>query len=132
MQGQTLENPTSRPPIDRFVYRMLAGIVMGIAVLNAGFATNTHLQRIPNLKRVLESVKLESVGRGGEWLLNRHFLVTSAAIGALGVSIGAFRNPTRSVIVFSYSLNFIAIAMTIAAEVAITRVWTRILSRVLQ
>ena len=132
MQGQTIETSTKHPPMDRFVYRMLAGIALAICVLNAGFVLNMRFQRLPNLERVVESVKLESIGRGGELLMKWNFIANAAAMLALGLSIAAFWKLGRSQIVLAYLISFIAIGTTVAAEIAITRVWTRILSRVLQ
>lgn len=132
MSAQPKAAPLTPTPVDPFVYRMLAGIVLGASILNFGFAANLHLQRIPNLQRVIESVKLDNIGRGGEWLLEKHFLLLPAAGIAVGVSIGAFWKLGRSQLVLAYLINFVSIAMTLAAEVANTRVWTRVLSKVLQ
>ncbi len=123
--------PITPRPFDPFVYRMLAGIVLGISVLNEGFILNMRFQRIPNLQRVVENIKLDSIGRGGEMLLKWNFLANAAGMLALGLSIAALWKLARTQIVAAYFISFIAIGSTLATEIAITRVWTRVLSKAL-
>lgn len=134
MSMLTQNTPVTSKPFDPFVYRMLAGMVLGIATLNAGFLINMRFQRIPNLQRVIESVKLDSIGRGGEFLIEGPFqvLANSIAMLALGFSIAALWKLGRSQIVAAYFLSFVAIGTTVAMEITITRVWTRVLAKLLQ
>lgn len=125
-------NKPPAPPVDAFLYRLLAAINCGILLLVLGYGLNMKYQRIPNLQRVVESTRLENVGRGGERLFENTWVLVALPAVAAGVAVIALVRPARGLLASAFALSFISIAVTIAAEVATTRVWTRVLSKLLQ
>ena len=126
-----MTTPLDKPPLDRFLYRLLAAIGCGIAILTAGFDVNIAFQRIPNLRRVVDNLHWNDIGRGGVWLFACPWLPLSMATLALLVSLTAFARPRRGVLATAFLVNFAAIGLTLAAEIAASRVWTRVLSKLL-
>lgn len=120
------------PPVDTFLYRLLAAINCGLLLLILGFALNLAYQRIPNLHRVVENARLESIGRGGERLFEHTWTLVAIPAMAIAVGIVALARPGRRLLAGAFGLTFISIAVTLAAEVALTRVWTRVLGKLLQ
>jgi len=119
-------------PVDTFLYRLLAAINCGILLLVFGYGLNMKYQRIPNLQRVVESTKLESIGRGGERLFENTWVLVALPAAAAGVGLTALMRPGRRLLATAFALSFVTIAVTIAAEVVTTRVWTRVLGKLLQ
>jgi len=116
--------PADSPPMDRFLYRLLAGISAGLAVMIAAFAANQAFQRIPNAQRVMQERHVNSVGRIGELVFAHPYVALGAAVAALLVSAAAFVRLQRPLLTGAFVCNFIAAGLTVGTEVALSRVWT--------
>lgn len=112
------------PPIDRFLYRLLAGTAVGLAIMIAAFAANQAFQRIPNAQRVMQERHIDAAGRIGEQLFAHPYLALGAAVAALLVSAAAVIRLQRPLLAGAFVCNFIAAGLTVATEVALSRVWT--------
>ena len=122
-------NKPQSPPADTFLYRLFAATSCGIAVITAGFAANLALQRIPTLQRAAENyVGLHSVGRAGDFVFEHPYWPLIAASLALIASVVAFATIRKSAMAVALICNFGAMGLTLAAEVAMSRVWTRMLT----
>ena len=115
--------PAHSPPMDRFLYRLLAGIAAGVAVMILAFAANQAYQRIPNAQRVMQERHIDSVGRIGELLFAHPYVALGAAVAALLVSVAAMIRLQRPLLAGAFICNFIAAGLTVGTEVALSRVW---------
>lgn len=125
-------NNTPSPPVDTYLYRLLAAVSFGILLLVFGFGLNMKFQRIPNLQRVVENARLESIGRGGERLFEYTWVLVALPASSAGVALAALWRPSRRQLTAAFALSFMSIAVMLAAELAATRVWTRVLGKLLQ
>jgi len=116
--------PLLKLPLDRFLYRLLGAISLGIALLLGAFAANQAFQRIPIAMAVKSDHGIDSVGRAGELLFAYQYVSLGVAAVALVVSLLAFAWVNRTVLTAAFLCNFAAAAATVGTEVALSRVWT--------
>ena len=116
--------PQLKLPLDKFLYRLLAGMAAGTALLLSAFAANQTYQRIPIAQRVMRNHAISSVGRAGEFLFAYPYVALTAAVFAFVVSLAALAWVRRPLLVAAFLSNFAAAGVMIATEVALSRVWT--------
>jgi len=116
--------PQLKLPLDKFLYRLLAGIAAGCALLIGGFAANQAFQRIPIAQNVQRDFAVSSVGRAGELLFEHPYVPMGVAALALVISLAAMAYVHRGLLATAYICNFAAAGVMIATEVALSRVWT--------
>ncbi len=102
---------------DQFVCRLLGAVAFGIAFLTAAYGAYFAFLRGPTLREMLQDFD-KPLSATSRIALSSPGIPMAAAVVAL-VSAGlAWHRPRRWSLIGAYVLTFVALALTMAAEVA--------------
>jgi hypothetical protein len=108
------EAPTSR---DQFQGRLLTAAGLGVALLAAGYGCYFAFQRGPMLRGMLEDFGMQIPGPSAVALALPWIPLVIALLAALAGAL-AWHSPQRWRLVCAYVLTFLALAATIAFDIA--------------